>query len=164
MPAHKIQIGADELFRLSQLQCTLEEAAAFFGCSERTLQRRFADEPDLADHWRRGRDYGKASLRRLQWKHANKDTAAAVTMTIHLSKHWLGQTDKRLLEVSGPGGQPIEITDAGLAALSTDELKELHRLLRKMAAAVGGDDDEATLAEGDAVGAKLDGQGDDGDK
>jgi hypothetical protein len=30
-------------------------------------------------------------------------------MTIHLAEHWLGETEKSLVQMSGPEGNPIRI-------------------------------------------------------
>ena len=88
---HPIDIS--DLNKLAQLHCTIEEAAAFFGCTKLTIKRRLR-KPEYREAWDRGREYGKHSLRRLQWKHANGSGSSAVQMAIHLSKHWLGETDK----------------------------------------------------------------------
>jgi hypothetical protein len=39
---------------------------------------------------------GAVALRQLQWKHAKRPDASGVAMTIHMSKHLLGQNDKAL--------------------------------------------------------------------
>jgi hypothetical protein len=41
----------------------------------------------------------------------------AVQMTIHLAKHWLGESEKAMVEPSGPEGNPIRIV------LSEDDMK-----------------------------------------
>lgn len=99
-----------EFERLVQLQCTVEEAASFFKCAKRTLQR-YLKQPEYAEAWERGRELGKLSLRRLQWRHANGTGSSAVQMTIHLSKHWLGETEKVLNEITGKDGAPIEVSN-----------------------------------------------------
>jgi hypothetical protein len=103
-----IPVTAEELERLGRLNCTLAEAASFFKCSKRTVQR-YLEQPELKEAWAQGRRFGRLSLRRIQWRHANGTGASAVQMTIHLSKHWLGETDKVLNEHTGKGGGPIEV-------------------------------------------------------
>ena len=87
------EIPRDQLEQLARLNCTMEEAAAFFKVSKRTMTRHMKKK-DVAEAWERGRQTGKLSLRRLQWQHANGTGSSAVQMTIHLSKHWLGETDR----------------------------------------------------------------------
>ena len=111
-------IDVNQLEKLAALHCTIDEAAAFFGCSKRTMLR-YLDEtsrdPMYREAWERGRQNGKSSLRRLQWKHANGTGSSAVTMTIHLSKHWLGETEKSLVEMTGREGGPVAVQHDGSA-------------------------------------------------
>ena len=86
-------IPAAQLEGLARLNATIEEAAAFFKVSKRTLLRHLKKK-EMAEAWERGKQGGRLSLRRLQWQHANGTGSSAVQMTIHLSKHWLGETDK----------------------------------------------------------------------
>lgn len=95
------QIDIEQLETLARLHCTVDEAAAVLKCCKRTLLRYLdpkARDPKYREAWERGRASGKASLRRLQWQHANGSGSSAVQMTIHLSKHWLGETEKALGE------------------------------------------------------------------
>jgi hypothetical protein len=123
-------IDVNQLEKLAALHCTIDEAAAFFGCCKRTMLRYLdetARDPIYREAWERGRQNGKSSLRRLQWKHANGTGSSAVTMTIHLSKHWLGETEKSLVEMTGRDGGPVavqpersarEVVEERLAALA----------------------------------------------
>lgn len=70
--------------KLASFQCTNAEIADFVGLTERVLALQFSD--DLA----RGRNKGKATLRRMQWEAARKGSAA---MLIWLGKQYLGQVD-----------------------------------------------------------------------
>jgi hypothetical protein len=74
---------------LAQMQCTMSEIAAACECSVDLLERRFADIIKEA------REGGKLSLRRYQWRAAEKGN---VTMQIWLGKNVLGQKDKSLEE------------------------------------------------------------------
>lgn len=77
------QIDKEELIKLAALQCTLEEIAAWFDVNKSTISRRFATE--IAQ----GREKGKISLRRKQWKLADNNAS----MAIFLGKNYLGQKD-----------------------------------------------------------------------
>ncbi|WP_315792256.1 MULTISPECIES: hypothetical protein [unclassified Bradyrhizobium] len=115
-PKHPIDLTI--LAGLAGIGCTKEEAAAVLGCGKRTLEDRLREDPATLQAWEDGIAKGKVSLRRLQWRHANGSGSSAVNMTIHLSKHRLGETDKAAIEMSGPNGNPIPVVfskdDAGL--------------------------------------------------
>lgn len=102
-----IPITAIDLEKLGALHATLEEVAGFYGCAKRTVQLHLKDA-ELLLAFENGKAKGKLNLRRLQMRHAQGAGSGAVNMTIHLSKHLLGQTDRSLVEMSGPGGKPIE--------------------------------------------------------
>lgn len=90
--------------QLAAIDCSYAEMAAVLSCSEDTLLRRFADVI------KRGRENGKASLKRKQFKLAMDGNA---TMLIWLGKQRLGQSDRQ------------EYRIGNLAQLSDDELKRL---------------------------------------
>ena len=46
--------------------------------------------------WEKGQVAGAVALRQLQWKHAKRPDSSGVAMTIHMSKHRLGENDKAL--------------------------------------------------------------------
>lgn len=87
MPAGrpKKEIDYTTAEKLANIQCTQEEIASFLGVSVRTLQR----DEKFIELFNNGREKGKASLRRIQWKHAEKSSA----MAIFLGKQYLGQKD-----------------------------------------------------------------------
>lgn len=70
---------------LARIHCTYPEIAAVVGCSEDTLHRRFAGIIE------KGKEEGRASLRRMQFKAAEGGSA---TMMIWLGKQHLGQADE----------------------------------------------------------------------
>lgn len=82
-------INEEQVVRLAKIHCTYEEIAAVVGCSTDTLKRRFADRIE------RGREAGKSSLRRLQFRAARKGNAA---LLIWLGKQHLGQKDTQVVE------------------------------------------------------------------
>ena len=91
------EIDKKEFESLLFIQCTLSEVTAFFdsklnGCSEDTIERwcKRTYGKSFADVSREKRDVGKISLRRMQWRLAEKSAAVA----IFLGKNYLGQTDE----------------------------------------------------------------------
>jgi len=106
----KVEIDLVQLEKLGALHATTEEIAAFFDCEKRTIMNRLK-EPAIKLALENGRQKGKLNLRRLQLRHAQGTGSSAVNMTIHLSKHWLKETDKAAVELSGPKGGPIETKD-----------------------------------------------------
>jgi hypothetical protein len=107
----RLRINVDDVRKLAALLCTYEEAASWFGITERTFIRR-VKEPELADAWAVGKASGKLSLRRLHWRHAQMANSAGVQMTIHMSKHQLGETEKAALELSGHVDSTVEVSSA----------------------------------------------------
>lgn len=92
MARPKIEIDEGNFKKMCGLQCTLAEIASFFDCSEDTIERWCRRELDLsfADAFKKYSGAGKMSLRRMQFKLAEKSAA----MAIFLGKQYLGQTDK----------------------------------------------------------------------
>ena len=76
---------------LCGLQCTLEEIAGVFDCSADTIERWCKREygETFADVYKKHSAKGKMSLRRIQFKLAEKSAA----MAIFLGKNYLGQKD-----------------------------------------------------------------------
>ena len=101
----KIEIDYVTVEKLANIQCTQEEIASFLGISSRTLLR----DEKFKELFAKGRENGKMSLRRIQWKHAEK----SATMAIWLGKQYLGQKDN------------IEVAN-------TDELNKVKELLGKI--------------------------------
>ena len=81
----KFQIDYETVEKLAHIQCTKTEIANFLGCSVDTLDR----DNNFAEHYKKGLDGGKMSLRRMQFKLAEKNSA----MAIFLGKQYLGQKD-----------------------------------------------------------------------
>jgi hypothetical protein len=80
---------------LAALQATDAEIASVLGCSKSTLSAHKARDASFRTAIKRGREHGKASLRRLQWRAAQ---AGNITMMIWLGKNWLAQTDRAKVE------------------------------------------------------------------
>lgn len=94
--------------KLATIMCTQEEIATMFDCDVRTLQR----DEEFCRVFKKGKENGKMSLRRMQWKLAEKNTA----MAIFLGKQYLGQKDK------------IEYTDDGMKAIN-ENINNIANLL-----------------------------------
>jgi hypothetical protein len=62
-------------------------------------------------------------------------------LMVHLLKRFNPESygQKITAELSGPGGGPVEVRSADLAALSNDELADLRQLALKVALAAAGD-------------------------
>lgn len=94
----RIQIDEEQFKGLCSIQCTLEEIASWFKCSEDTIERWCKRELKMsfADAYKKYSVGGKISLRRYQMRMAEHNA----TMAIWLGKQYLGQKDKQEFEVS----------------------------------------------------------------
>lgn len=81
----KFVIDYEAVGKLASIMCTELEIASFLGCDVRTLQR----DDEFCRIYKEGKEKGKMSLRRKQWKLADKSYA----MAIFLGKQYLGQRD-----------------------------------------------------------------------
>jgi hypothetical protein len=116
MPRPKCGINLEELEKLSAMQCTEREIAAYFGVGLRTIERR-RNVQGFQEAMERGRAKGRLSVRRQLFKLANNGSLGA---TIFLAKNVLGYKDVVATEHSGPAGGPMEISLA-------DVLRERRR-------------------------------------
>jgi len=117
----KIEIDWKLLDGFCKMQCTLWEIACYFNCSEDTIERRVREQfgVSFADYFGKKRIAGLMSLRRIQFKMAEKSPA----MAIFLGKNYLGQADKTELEHSMRGNNPLKIQ------VVSDKAKELTEKL-----------------------------------
>ena len=88
----RLEFDLKQVEQLAAIQCTDGEVAAVLGCSRQTILNRKDEDPDFLAAIERGRESGKASLRRLQWKAANAGNTA---MLVWMGKQYLGQTDRQ---------------------------------------------------------------------
>ena len=86
------EINQEHFENLCNLQCTLDEIAGFFHCSPDTIERwcKKTYNEGFADTYKKYSQNGKISLRRYQYKLAERNAS----MAIWLGKQWLNQTDK----------------------------------------------------------------------
>ena len=109
-----------------RLHCTTKECAGFFSVTETTYLKFVKDYPEVAEEFAAGMAEGKMSLRRSQFKLAEKNAA----MAIFLGKQHLGQIDSYRRELTGREGRPIETVD--LSKLTDQELEAYERLALKL--------------------------------
>ena len=85
------EIDGEQFKKLCAIQCTLAEIAGWFDCSEDTIKRwcKRTFGKGFADTFKTHSQSGKISLRRYQFKLAEKNAA----MAIFLGKQYLGQKD-----------------------------------------------------------------------
>ena len=118
------ELDKKQFEKLCALQATIEEIAGFFDCDEDTVnawcKRVYGETFSVV--FKSKSAQGKLSLRRTQFKLAEKSAA----MAIFLGKNMLGQTDK------------IEQT-----VMEVEDLSSLAEMLRTDAPATQSDDQEA---------------------
>ena len=98
MARPRIEIDRKQFEQLCSIQCTPEEIAGFFDCSEDTIERWCNREykASFAVVFAQKRGIGKISLRRSQFRMAETNPS----MAIWLGKQFLGQAEKQEVAVS----------------------------------------------------------------
>lgn len=110
------EIDKKQFEKLCGLQCTLNEIAGYFDCDSKTLEtwcKRTYNE-NFSDVFSKKRSLGKTSLRRYQFKLAEKSAA----MAIFLGKNYLGQSDKIEQSIDISSGQNDDPLSASLKELA----------------------------------------------
>ena len=97
MARPKIEFDMSKVEALAQIGCTIDEIATVLGVHQNTIDNRLRDDAEFLSYYKRGKDNGKASLRRIQWQKAKEGNP---TMLIWLGKQLLNQTDKREVSIS----------------------------------------------------------------
>jgi hypothetical protein len=105
MARPKANIDLGELEKLYAMQCTDEEAAAFFGVSVRTIERRRRVK-SFREVMDRAKAKGRVSVRRNLFRQA---AAGNVAAAIFLAKNVLGYRDVLRNEHSGPEGRELQM-------------------------------------------------------
>lgn len=115
----KKNIDKKQFESLCGLQCTLEEICGWFGITDKTLNSwcKKTYSKTFSEVFKEKRSTGKISLRRHQWRLAEKNA----NMAIWLGKQYLGQKDQ--VETTIAEGT---VQDDGLSA----SLRELARSLK----------------------------------
>ena len=116
------EIDQKQFENLCGLQCTLEEICGFFDVCTDTLEAwcKRTYKANFSEVFSKKRGMGKISLRRNQWRLAEKNAS----MAIWLGKQYLGQSD---------------VVELGLPTDNTQE-DALSVSLREMAERLGSDD------------------------
>lgn len=106
MARPKKNIDKDIFENLCKYQCTLEEISGIFNCSADTIERwcKRTYKERFMDVYGRFSAYGKVSLRRAQFKLAEKSPA----MAIFLGKNYLGQRDCDITDIVDQGNGVLE--------------------------------------------------------
>ena len=86
----KKKIDYAQVEELASIFCTQQEIASVMDVSLRTLQ----NDENFYIHYKKGLEHAKMSLRRKQFKLAEKNTA----MAIFLGKNYLGQKDVQTID------------------------------------------------------------------
>ena len=106
----QINIDQSDFEKLCVMQCTKNDIANWFECSEDTIERwcKRTYGETFAVVFAQKREKGKVSLRRMQWKSAE---AGNVTMQIFLGKQYLGQKDQQGIEIAESKDKFAEVMD-----------------------------------------------------
>ena len=105
----KTFIDLEQAEKLGALQCTYAECAAFLTTPERKISEGFLkSRRDFIDSYKKGFSVGKISLRRTQFRLAEKSAA----MAIWLGKQYLGQTEKNEVVIPDAGKYFEQIANA----------------------------------------------------
>jgi hypothetical protein len=100
-PLKQVEVDIEALIvSMGQIHCTKREICAILEISVDTFDRRYADLYEKA------KEQGREKLRSAIFMNAYRGNVAA---QIFLSKNLLGMSDNHGLEISGPGGGPVEL-------------------------------------------------------
>lgn len=118
----KIPISKTQFENLCKLQCTKEEIAGWFNCSVDTIENWCRDTYDstFSAVFKQKRGVGKISLRRSQFRMAQKNP----TMAIWLGKQYLGQRDQQDITVSDRSEDTIKRMDEFFSKKEAEDKEE----------------------------------------
>ena len=113
------ELDQDQFEKLCQLQCTEEEIANWFDMCRDTLITRISElyGESFSTVFKKHSDEGRMSLRRYQWKMAEKNVA----MAIFLGKQYLGQKDTPMYN------NTINNINATVKEISANDIKLRHQ-------------------------------------
>jgi hypothetical protein len=100
----------DTVYKLAGLFCTQREAAGFLGVCYKTFTNFLYECKEARAAWDDGVEVGKSSLRRKQFRLAEK----SASMAIFLGKNYLGQSDDAYLRISHENKPVTEMTEEEL--------------------------------------------------
>lgn len=121
-------IKKEQFESMCAIQCTLEEICAVLGVTDKTLNKWCKETYDgmtYSEVFKEKRSLGKMSLRRSQFKLAEKSAA----MAIFLGKNYLGQTDTVTNQVQLVEDDPLsiafkELTNVQQEAITDSSISE----------------------------------------
>lgn len=120
------QIDQKQFESLCGLQCTKEEICGFFDVTDKTLENwcKRTYKAGFSEVFRQKRGKGKISLRRNQWRLAEKNA----NMAIWLGKQYLGQREPDSGENSKTPESENNLLSAIMVAgeVNTDDLPEVE--------------------------------------
>ena len=110
------QIDKVQFEKLCALQCTEEEICGFLDVTDKTLEKWCQKEykAHFSEVFRQKRGVGKVSLRRSQWRLAEKNA----NMAIWLGKQYLGQRDMPTQDSTLDEKAPVDDLSKALFDLS----------------------------------------------
>lgn len=124
----------EQIHQVEELAAVMkqEAIASFFGISDRTLRRKFLEDPRVHEAYARGRARIAAELgtdlirdaRGLNEKLSEKERCRAREFYLRTQAGW---SEKSALEVTGENGGPIDVTTL-VAALPLSEIERLEDL------------------------------------
>ena len=120
MARPKKTISIEKFELMCHLQCTLQEICDELDVTDKTLQAwcRETYGKGFSDVFKQKRGHGKLSLRRKQWRLAEKSPA----MAIFLGKNYLGQSDHTEVHLNAKVENPYaNMTEKELRALAKME-------------------------------------------
>lgn len=117
----KIEINKEQFEKLCSIQCTEEEIAGWFDCSEETIRRYCKREykSQFCEVYKKLSAKGKISLRRTQFRIAENNP----TMAIWLGKQYLGQTDKQDMSIETDRDYTLNIIPASVLVNNKSDKK-----------------------------------------
>lgn len=106
----RIVINEEEFKKLCGLHCTLTEIAAWFNCSEDTIENWCKRELKMgfSEAFKKFSSTGKMSLRRWQFQMAEH----SVPMAIWLGKQWLGQKEPKEVLLATENDESVNAMNA----------------------------------------------------
>lgn len=109
MARPRLNIDKEQFEKLCSIQCTLNEIAGYFNCSEDTIENwcKRTYKEGFSDIYSKKRGVGKISLRRSQFRMAETNP----TMAIWLGKQYLGQAERQEVAVSVNDDETIKEMD-----------------------------------------------------
>ena len=112
-----------EFDKLCQIQCTLTELAAWFKCSEDTIENIVKREKGMkfSEYYQQNRGVGKIALRRRQFQAAMDGDR---TMLVWLGKQYLEQSDKIEQRIDATA-ELVQISDEEIERRTKDLLERI---------------------------------------